>query len=364
MKTIYYSLDNILKENALYNMIIGERSNGKTYACERYGLDDYIRNGNQFVILRRWDEDIRGIHGNNMFNAFISNGELKKMSKGRWNNIIFKERAWTLCNTDDSGEVTEKDSKPFCFGFALSTMEHDKSNSYPGVKTIIFDEFITRKIYLDGDNEFVTFCNCLSTIIRDRKDVKIFMIGNTVNKYCPYFKEMGLKHVTNMKQGSIDLYTYGTSKLSVAVEYCDTAKKNKNKKASDVYFAFDNPKLKMITEGTWEIDIYPHIWFRPLPCEILYTYYIKFDDETLECQIINHEGDYITFVKPKTTPITKKNALIYSNEFSGNPYHRTNVLKATTEFEKRIKWFYTYNKVCYATNDTGETMMNYLNNCL
>ena len=36
------------------------------------------------------------------------------------------------------------------------------------------------------------FMNVLSTIIRDRENIKIFMLGNTVNKYCPYFDEMGL----------------------------------------------------------------------------------------------------------------------------------------------------------------------------
>ena len=37
----FYSLDNILKYNALYNMIIGERSNGKTFAVDDKALKDY-----------------------------------------------------------------------------------------------------------------------------------------------------------------------------------------------------------------------------------------------------------------------------------------------------------------------------------
>ena len=36
MKSEYYSLKKINKLNALYNLIIGQRSNGKTYAvCEQ-----------------------------------------------------------------------------------------------------------------------------------------------------------------------------------------------------------------------------------------------------------------------------------------------------------------------------------------
>ena len=58
------------------------------------------------------------------------------------------------------------------------------------------------------------------------------MLGNTVNRYCPYFKEMGLAHIKEMKPGDIDLYRYGDSELTVAVEYT-TPKKN----SPDEYFA-------------------------------------------------------------------------------------------------------------------------------
>ena len=39
MKAKYYSLKNILDKNAIYNVIFGERSNGKTYSVLKYGLD-------------------------------------------------------------------------------------------------------------------------------------------------------------------------------------------------------------------------------------------------------------------------------------------------------------------------------------
>ena len=54
-------------------------------------------------------------------------------------------------------------------------MEHDKSNSYPSINTVIFDEFLTRRFYVP--DEFILFMNVLSTIIRLRDNVKIFMLG-------------------------------------------------------------------------------------------------------------------------------------------------------------------------------------------
>ena len=38
----YYSLKKILSKNADYNLIIGERSNGKTYATLLYALKQYL----------------------------------------------------------------------------------------------------------------------------------------------------------------------------------------------------------------------------------------------------------------------------------------------------------------------------------
>lgn len=37
----FYSLEPILSKNATYNMIIGERSNGKTYAVLKYSLQQW-----------------------------------------------------------------------------------------------------------------------------------------------------------------------------------------------------------------------------------------------------------------------------------------------------------------------------------
>ena len=53
MKQKFYSLKNILKKGAQYNMIFGERSNGKTYAALKYGLQQYCEHGKQIAILRR-----------------------------------------------------------------------------------------------------------------------------------------------------------------------------------------------------------------------------------------------------------------------------------------------------------------------
>ena len=50
----YYSLTEILKRNAHYNVIFGERSNGKTYAVLLYALKKFVDTGEQFAYVRRF----------------------------------------------------------------------------------------------------------------------------------------------------------------------------------------------------------------------------------------------------------------------------------------------------------------------
>ena len=369
-KIKYWDIWNVLTVEARYYVIFGERSNGKTYGTLEYCLEEYFKNGDEFAYIRRWDEDLVGKKGESLFNAHIKNGVIKKLSRGRYNHIIYKSRAYYFANIDDEGKVIA-DARPFAYAFALTQSEHYKSNSYPNIKNIIFDEFLTRGAYLP--DEFVIFQNVLSTIIRLRDDVKIFMLGNTVNKYCPYFKEMGLNRVKNQKEGTIDVYEYGETGLKVAVEYaCIDAKIKK----SNVYFAFNNPRLNMIKNGSWEIDIYPHyprdIYKGVDDKDIRYTFYIEFESELLEGNIIykavdregNKKPTYFLFIHPKTTPIKENNRnLVYSQDANAKPNYRRKITKATSTIEKKIQSFFAKDKVFYSDNETGEVMRNYIAWC-
>ena len=74
MKSKYYSLKNILSKNAQYNIIFGERSNGKTYAVLKYALERFVKTGEQLALIRRWQDDFTGKRGQTMFESLISNG--------------------------------------------------------------------------------------------------------------------------------------------------------------------------------------------------------------------------------------------------------------------------------------------------
>lgn len=360
-KPKWYSLNQILKYNAIYNMIIGKRSNGKTYAVQEKILKDFCDGKGQGAIIRRWEEDYRGRRGQATFQALVDNGLVSKYTNGEWTNIKYKSGKWYLCKRDDGLDKDIVSEEPFCFAFALTMAEHDKSTSYPRVINILFDEFITRNGYLP--DEFILFTNILSTIIRQRDNVTIFMLGNTVNKYCPYFAEMGIAGIDSMKQGTIEVYHYkNNAELKVAVEYCGEGKSKGSSLGSDKYFGFDNPKLKMITTGVWELANYPHLPVKYEDKDVVYHYYIVFNNQKLRCNIIAKDGNLFTFIHWWTRDI-EPNVLVFSSEYAANPLIRRRIIKPVDKIGKFIARFYATERVFYADNNVGELVRNYIQWC-
>lgn len=355
----YYSLNKINKKDATYNVIFGERSNGKTYATLKQVLENYFSDGSQFAYIRRWSVDVQPKRMNNLFNAIIEDGYLEKLSGGKFTAIFYRTGRFYLCTYNDKGKPIYNEEDIIGYAFSLSENEHNKANSYPRVTTIIFDEFLTNKIYLP--DEFILFMNTVSTIVRQRTNVKIYMLGNTVNKFCPYFKEMGLTNILTMKQGTIDLYTYGETKLKVAVEYADSKKKFKK---NNFYFAFNNPKLKMITGGAWELNIYPHAPVKWLPKNIMFTYFIDFNDSLYQCEVINKDDNVFTYIHEKTTPIKNPDKdIIYTLDYNPKINYNINILKPLNDYQSKITWFYTHDRVYYQNNNVGDAINNYLKIC-
>lgn len=355
----FYNTTKINKKNATYNVIFGERSNGKTYALLKQALGDYFKDGSQAAYVRRWKEDITGRRAARLYSGLNENGEVEKLSKGLFTGVHYWAGKFYLCNYDDNGKAIYSDLDIIAFTFALSDGEHDKSTSFPLIRTIIFDEFLTNRLYLN--DEFVLFMNTVSTIVRRREDVKIYMLGNTVNKFCPYFTEMGLNHILKMEQGSIDVYRYGSSDLTVAVEYCTSLQ---SKEKSNKYFAFNNPKLEMITGGAWELAIYPHLPIKYKPRDVLLTYFIEFNESLFQCEIVETDGVYFTYIHNKTTPIKNPESdLIYSLNFEPSLNHVRSIYKPRNKVQKRVLWFFKNDKVYFQDNEVGDTISNFIKLC-
>lgn len=356
----FYNLSRIKELKCQYNLIFGKRSNGKTYSVLKEIIENYAKTGQQGAYLRRYREDFIGKRGQQMFSALVSDGLIKEYTGGKWTTVKYQSSQWFFAREDEKTGRLITDGEPFCFGFSLAQMEHDKSTSYPNITTVVFDEFISRIGYLP--NEFVLFMNVLSTIIRQRNNVTIYMLGNTVNKYCPYFKEMGLGHIEDMEAGKIDVYSYGNSKLKVAVER--TKNHNIQGRKSDVYFAFDNPSLEMITGGAWELDLYPHCPRKYVDEDIVFKFFMVYNDQILQGEVVELDDCSFIYFHRKTGDIRHPDRdLIFSEEYDPRPNYVRNLRRSSLEAVRRISLFFRDSKVFYQDNDVGEIVRNYLQFC-
>lgn len=366
-KQQYYSINPIMEKcpDAKYYMGFGERSNGKTYAVTDLALKRYFEEGTQLALVRRYAQDFKEGYAKRMLQDLVVNevagNKVAKYSKNEWNDIYYYNGAWYFQKVDENGNVEKKNPKPFAYRFAISDVERSKSTSYPEVRTIFFDEFLTRELYLP--DEFIKFMNLISTIVRDRDNIQIFMMGNTVNKYnCPYFNEMGITHAKTMKKGTIDIYTFGDSGLKVAVEFTDNPNK---KKKSDVYFAFkNNPRLAMITSGSWEIDLYPHLPMDYEREDIIYQFFIDFDGEMLHGKVIYKDEHVFAFLHRKTSVLKAlPEEVIYSDKIHIEENYSPNFLKPRNKMEQKILKLYVENRFYYQDNMVGDMVDNFVNWC-
>ena len=349
----YYDLKKIKEYKADYNLIIGERSNGKTYALLKEIVKNFVENKKEGAYIRRWKDDIIGKRAESVFSALVENDEISKITKGEFTNVVYSRGCWYLSYFDETKHKYMANPQPFCRAFALSDVEHDKSTSYPNVDIIVFDEFITRMYYLP--DEFVIFMNVLSTIIRDRNNVKIYMLANTVNKFCPYFDEMGLYNISTQEQGTIDIYSMGEN-LKIAVEYCG----NKLIKKSNKYFAFNNPRLNMITGGAWEIALYKHLpqGTKIKPKNILYTFYIKFSSKIVGCDVVQIDDNIFVFCRSQTKEVS--NSIVYTLDYTIDINTRKSFFNPIDKRDKYIRDLYMANRFFYQSNDIGEIVNNYI----
>lgn len=209
----YYDISKIAAKGCEYNIIYGGRASGKSYQMGTYLLDDFIDYGHQFVrLIRSWGQG-KGL--DTYFQEIIDNDP--KKYKGIKVELTQDKGFRYTCN----GET---------FGYVIPlSLEHNyKSNQYPEVVNVVFEEFVapTPQDYLNGngEDELRAFKSVLSTIFRHRAG-RVWLVGNSMNTSNPYFEFFGIDGST-LKVGDLKKFTRmitvkgkSVPAASVAVEF-------------------------------------------------------------------------------------------------------------------------------------------------
>ena len=112
-KQKFYSIDNLLKENADYNILLGERSNGKSYAVKEYCLTEAYKKGHKLVLLRRWQIETKATN----IEAYFADAPIRAITDGKCNAITVYRGDIFASHIEEDGTITriKQLGKVFCF---------------------------------------------------------------------------------------------------------------------------------------------------------------------------------------------------------------------------------------------------------
>lgn len=223
-----------------YYMIYGQREDGKSYAVKTI-IKESIEQGYNFAYIRRRHSMIVR---KNMIKLF---GDMQNEFMKDMGTEIYYDSQRGFYIADEAGN-----DKIVGYVSSLEDVFNAKSIPWVNIKYILFDEFID---YEYMANEISMFLHCMSTICRPpNENVKIFMLGNTIAKHCPYFKLFGFEP-NKIKQGECYFIKHNLG-VSAVIQHTPTKVDDINtKKKTNNYIGFDdNESVNMIMFGEWEYN--------------------------------------------------------------------------------------------------------------
>ena len=326
IKQIHYNIDKITECDANFNIIFGEKSNGKSYQVKhKKAIEHYLKTGNRFILMRRWVADLTNL----WIEQYFQDVDIEKLTDGKYNCISVYRKVIYLSNYSvETGKTTR--GEKIGYVMALSTEQHYSGGSFLDVDTIIFEEYMERGNYIK--NEPDKFMILYSTIDRKQGRVKVWMVGNTISRSCPYFSAWGIEDIfRKLKQGEIGTKTIHNevNDVKIAIEYC--------KASGGKQMALGNAS-GMIDKGGWQTTPQPKLpksyreykcLFR---CVFLYQNF-KFIGEYIQDR--EEPTNSCWFIYPKYTDI-KPNTLVFSDIVQISRFWQRDIYN-TTLHNKRLK---------------------------
>jgi len=211
-KSMFYNWRVIDGYNAPITVVVGQRGLGKTFGKVLQALKGFVEKGKRFVYVVETLEDVKTLsqnHGERFFSAieeYLSNAESKR--KQRLYSALF-EGSTEL--DDGETELEEKGSHKVMGGtfkingetagylVSINSFGNLKRNNFVNIGMVIIDEFIPEEIDVRHLKIAYKVSSLIQTIAR-RKDVKVYMLGNSIRLDDVLLCKLGLD---NMYLGEI-----------------------------------------------------------------------------------------------------------------------------------------------------------------
>jgi len=370
-KRVYYNIDSLDKLGATINILYGERSNGKSYQLKhkkgilpylknstsysrRYYdkekiIEDNIKAGTRFILLRRNKEEV----SSEKVEQYLNDIDIMSLTNDVYNCFSVYKKAIYLSKYDNDTGKTKRYEK-IGYVMALSTEQNYAGASYLDVHDIIFEEFMTRTVYLS--NEPDKLMNLYSTIDRKRGTTRLWLVGNSISRVCPYLEDWGLMDIIrNLKQGDIKTKWISTNstddegrdvEVLLAIEYC--------RSTGNSSFAIGK-HADMLNKGDWQSDPQPHLSESYNNYKMLFRIGFQYQSfKFIGEYLMDKDSNTLWFIYPYNREF-KKNLIVFSDIIKESNYWQKDIYNPTFKNDniRNILSTFKENKIFYATDLVG-----------
>lgn len=345
-KMIHYNLDNIDACGARFNLIYGERSNGKSYQVKhKKAVEKYLKTGKRFILMRRWKEEI----SSEKIEQYFQDVDVSKLTNGKYNCITLYRKLLYLSQYDSETGKTKRFEK-IGYVVALSTEQNYAGASYLDVEDIIFEEFMSRSVYIA--NESNKLMNFYATVDRKRLTTRLWLVGNTISRVCPYINDWGLHNIiSSQKQGTIktiEIKGADDEVIKIAIEYC---------KSTGISSGTIGTNANMINTGAWETAPQPHLPKSYNNYVCLYRFGFQYQGFKFLCEYLMDKDlkkDACWFIRPFYKEFSKK-LIVFSDTIKISKLWQRDIYNISIKNDKLRNLFMTFkeNKIFYANDLCG-----------
>lgn len=341
-KLIRYNLDNIDKIGARFNIIYGERSNGKSYQVKhKKAVEKYLKTGKRFILMRRWKDEIQTSN----IEQYFQDVDVAKLTNDKYNCITVYRKRLYLSNYDNELNKTKR-GEHIGYVVALSTEQNYAGASYLDVEDIIFEEFMSRGLYIAGEPS--KLMNFYATVDRKKLTTRVWLVGNTISRVCPYLREWGLQQiVSSQKQGTIKIKTIKNNDedIKIAIEYCKSTGQSSGTIGTNA---------KMINTGSWDSKPQPKLPNSYSEYKKLYTIGFQYQGFKFLGELLTDNKNLFWFIKPYMKDF-KDNIIIFSDEIKTKRNWQTDIYNISINNIKLQHLLQTFktDKIFYSSDLCG-----------
>lgn len=278
---IHWTAHDLLCRNAMWNYAIGGRGVGKTYDAKIRSIRRFLKTGNQFIYMRRFETE------------FADKAEFLNDVVNEFPDYEFRVNGMVMEMRKDEKDKKGKPKYPWStlgFFVALSTTIGKKSVPYPNVDTIVFDEFIIDKGFIHYmKNEVKMFLEFYNTVDRFTDRVRVLFLANAVSAVNPYFVYFKINPRHGVRFCS-SMDGYHCCEMIESEAYVERVTQTRFGKMISNTEYFDYAVGNVFTNDESQL-------IRKKPSEAKFIFGLKFDGESIG--IWQHKGFNDWYVSPR-----------------------------------------------------------------